>query len=111
MKTLSELCRPRKNVFEGSRQDVVLDLTDLIVNQIDPQAFFEENYQTDGMKQLIRGAFRRFVGESSQGVFVLSQAMGGGKTHNMIALGLLAAYPGLLGPPEKFTTLSPQSCP
>lgn len=47
------------------------------------------------MKQLIRGAFRRFASESSQSVFVLSQAMGGGKTHNMIAQGLLAAYPGI----------------
>ena len=44
---------------------------------------------------LLREAFRRFAGESSQGVFVLSQAMGGGKTHNMLALGLLAGYPEL----------------
>jgi hypothetical protein len=28
-------------------------------------------------------------------VFVLTQAMGGGKTHNMVALGLLAQHPEL----------------
>ncbi len=32
---------------------------------------------------------------SEQGAYVLTQAMGGGKTHNMIALGLLAKHPGL----------------
>jgi Protein of unknown function (DUF499) len=47
------------------------------------------------MKRLLREAFRRFEGKSSQGVFVLTQAMGGGKTHNMIALGLLAKHPEL----------------
>ena len=76
---------------------VVLDLTDLIDKEghIDPHEFFEENYFTDGMKRLLREAFRRFERQSAQGVFVLSQAMGGGKTHNMIALGLLAKYPEL----------------
>jgi hypothetical protein len=43
----------------------------------------------------MREAFRRLDGKSEQGVFVLSQAMGGGKTHNMIALGLLARNPEL----------------
>jgi hypothetical protein len=47
------------------------------------------------MRRLLKETFRRFKGESQQGVFVLSQAMGGGKTHNMIALGLLAKQPEL----------------
>jgi predicted AAA+ superfamily ATPase len=93
MKTLKQLCVPRKNVFDRSRQDVVLDLIDLLNDEVEPYDFFEKNYQTDGMKRLFREAFRRLAAESSQGVFVLSQAMGGGKTHNMIALGLLAGYP------------------
>jgi hypothetical protein len=97
MKTLKQLCTPRQSVFDRSRRDVVLDLTDLIDEKghIDPHEFFEENYFTDGMKRLLREAFRRFERQSAQGVFVLSQAMGGGKTHNMIALGLLAKYPEL----------------
>jgi len=47
------------------------------------------------MKQLLREGFRRLSGRSDQAVFVLSQAMGGGKTHSMIALGLLARHPDL----------------
>jgi predicted AAA+ superfamily ATPase len=79
MKTLKQLCTPRQSVFDRSRRDVVLDLTDLIDREghIDPHEFFEENYFTDGMKRLLREAFRRFERQSAQGVFVLSQAMGG----------------------------------
>jgi predicted AAA+ superfamily ATPase len=47
------------------------------------------------MKTLLKESFRRFQGISSQGVFILSQAMGGGKTHNMVVLGLLAQHPEL----------------
>ena len=82
-------------MFDLQRRDVVLDITDLIDQRIEAKKFFEENFPTDGMKRLLREAFRRFAGKSDQGVFVLSQAMGGGKTHNMIALGLLAREPTL----------------
>lgn len=95
MKTLKQLCTPRDSVFDRRRGDVVLDLTDLIENRINPGEFFEENYPTDGMKRLFREAFRRFEGHSASGVIKLTQAMGGGKTHNMIALGLLAKHPDL----------------
>ena len=46
------------------------------------------------MKTLLTEGFRRLEGKSDQGVFKLTQAMGGGKTHNLLALGLLAKYPG-----------------
>ncbi len=97
MNSLKELCLPRQSVFDNTRRDVVLDLTDLLTSEtrIDPEDFFTENYLTEGMKRLLREAFRRFEGKSQQGVFVLTQAMGGGKTHNMIALGLLAQHPAL----------------
>ena len=95
MKTLKQLCKPRQSVFDRSRRDVVLDLTDLVEDKIKPAEFFAENYLTEGMKRLLRESFRRFSGQSNQGVFVLSQAMGGGKTHNMIVLGLLAKHPEL----------------
>src|SRR5207244_4148204 len=98
MKTLAELCTPRQSGFDLQRRDVVLDITDLIDGGIGAQKFFEENFLTDGMKRLLREAFRRFDGKSDQGVFVLSQAMGGGKTHNMITLGLLAREPNLRKP-------------
>ena len=91
--TLFSLCTPRKSVFDASRRDTVLDLTDLLDAKIDPKEFFTENYLTDGLKQLLRHGLRRLAGQSDQGVFILSQSMGGGKTHGMLTLGLLAQHP------------------
>lgn len=47
------------------------------------------------MSEFLQGALKRLAGRSQQAVFELRQAMGGGKTHNMIALGLLARFPEL----------------
>lgn len=93
MKSLRALCKPRQSVFDRKRRDTVLDITDLVEEKINPKDFFDENYLTDGMRTLFREAFRRFSGTSDTGVMKLTQAMGGGKTHCMIALGLLAKYP------------------
>lgn len=93
MKTLQQLCTPRPSVFDTQRRDTVLDLADLTGERIDPALFFEENYVTEGMKILLEQAFRRLEGKSDQGVFKLKQAMGGGKTHNLLTLGLLARHP------------------
>ena len=93
MKYLTQLCKPRPSVFDKSKRDTVLDLTDFIDSSIDAHGFFEENYITDGMTTLLREAFRRFETKSDQGVFKLTQAMGGGKTHNLLVLGLLAMHP------------------
>ena len=72
----------------------MLDLTDLIDGRSVPAGFFAENYTTEGMRTLLTEGFRRLEGKSTQGVFKLTQAMGGGKTHNLLALGLLAKHPG-----------------
>ena len=93
MKSLQELCTPRSSCFDTQRRDTVLDLGDLVANNINPTAFFAENYVTEGMKTLLEQAFRRLEGKSEQGVFKLKQAMGGGKTHNLLTLGLLAKHP------------------
>lgn len=95
MKSLYELCQPRADVFENKHQDDVLDLANLADNSIDANLFFEETYFTDGMKQLVDLAFQRFAGTGANGLIRLKQAMGGGKTHNMITLGLLARHPEL----------------
>ena len=93
---LSQACKPRQSVFDRSRRDVVLNISDLLENRIDYDRFFEENYITSGMETLIDKAFERLENTSNQaGTFLLAQAMGGGKTHSMIALGLLAKYPAL----------------
>lgn len=93
MKTLFELCKPRQSVFDEKEREDVLNLSDLIDGKIDSNSFFDENYLTNGMAVLFDAAFKRFVGEGAAGVIKLTQAMGGGKTHNMLALGLIAANP------------------
>ena len=92
MLTIKQACVPRPGTFDLARRDTVLDLTDLIQNRIDPASFFAENYVTEGMKTLLTEGFRRLEGQSAQGVFKLTQSMGGGKTHNLLALGLLAQH-------------------
>ena len=93
MKTVKQACTPRAGVFDPARRDTVLDLGDLADGRIDPGEFFAENHVTEGMRTLLAEGFRRLEGKSAQGVFKLTQAMGGGKTHNLLALGLLAKHP------------------
>ena len=93
MQTVKQACVPRPGTFDPSRRDTVLHLGDLVAERIDPVAFFAENYITEGMRTLLTEGFRRLEGASTQGVFKLTQAMGGGKTHNLLALGLLAKHP------------------
>lgn len=96
MKTLFELCKPRDDVFTTRSSEDVQEISDLLSDKINPEKFFEQTYITNGMKRLFDVAFKRFKGiDDEQGMIVLRQAMGGGKTHNMIALGLLAKYPEL----------------
>lgn len=90
MNTISEMLKPRENVFSDTAREDVLNLTDLAENRIDANKFFGENFQTQGMTVLFDTAFSRFKGESDTGVIKLTQAMGGGKTHSMLALALLA---------------------
>lgn len=93
MPSIESLCKVRDSIFDRNRRDVVLDISDVVENKIDPYEFFEENYLTEGMKSLFKQVFRRFANESDSSVFKLTQAMGGGKTHCMIGLAILAKYP------------------
>lgn len=68
------------------------NLADLITDAGDGREFFSRNFVTHGMDQLFREGMLRLSGKSDQAVFELTQAMGGGKTHMMIALGLLAKH-------------------
>ena len=90
MKKIKELCTPRASVFDDTTRDDVLNLSDLVQGKVDGKKFFAENFETSGMKTLFNIAFNRFQGKSDTGVVKLTQAMGGGKTHSMIALALLA---------------------
>jgi hypothetical protein len=91
--TLAQACTPRPSVFNPSVRDAVYSIDDL--PSINPAEFFEENFVTQGMRQLLTEAFARLEGTNpnAPGAFLLSQSMGGGKTHNLLALGLLAKHP------------------
>lgn len=95
LQPLFHVCVPRSSVFDQTLADTVYDLNNL--REIDATAFFAENYVTAGMKQLLSEGFKRLAGtsQSASGSFLLSQSMGGGKTHNLLALGLLALYPDM----------------
>jgi hypothetical protein len=94
--SIYSLCKPRQSVFAADRRATVLSLDTFLKGQINGTEFFEENFFTNGMLTLVDRAFRNLGGEGTgSSVFLLSQAMGGGKTHSMIALGLLARDPEL----------------
>ena len=91
---LKELCTPRSSVFAADRRATVLSLDTFLKGEVDGRSFFEENYFTGGMLTLVDRAFRHLSGSGAgSSVFQLSQAMGGGKTHSMISVGLLARDP------------------
>ncbi|MBF0106878.1 MAG: DUF499 domain-containing protein [Deltaproteobacteria bacterium] len=94
--SIQSLCKPRPSVFAADRRATVLNLDTFIKGQVNGKEFFEENYFTNGMLTLMDRAFRHLGGiGAGSSVFLLSQSMGGGKTHSMIALGLLARDPVL----------------
>ena len=89
-------CTPRDSVFAGDRRATVLSLDTFLKGKVHGGEFFDENYFTNGMTTLVDRAFRHLSGTGAgSSVFLLSQAMGGGKTHSMIGLGLLARDPAL----------------
>ncbi len=63
-----------------------------VIQQTEAEAgeFFEKNHITRGMELLLSQGLKRLAGRDDQAVFELKQAMGGGKTHSMVAFGLLA---------------------
>lgn len=89
--TLKTHCTPRDSVFAADRRATVLSLDTFLQGKVHGGEFFDENYFTNGMVTLVDRAFRHLSGNGAgSSVFLLSQAMGGGKTHSMIGLGLLA---------------------
>ncbi|QBQ53835.1 anti-phage-associated DUF499 domain-containing protein [Nitrosococcus wardiae] len=93
LKTVRDACQLHTMALDYTMTDAIENLADLISDEGDGAAFFEKNYITHGMEELFREGLLRLGGKSDQAVFELAQAMGGGKTHLMIALGLLAKHP------------------
>lgn len=95
LKTIKQACRFNPVIRDYRMSQGIENLADLIDDAGDGREFFLRNFVTHGMEQLFREGLLRLSGKSDQAVFELTQAMGGGKTHMMIALGLLARHPPL----------------
>lgn len=92
IKTVKQACRFNPIIQDYRMSQGIESLADLINDAGDGKEFFSRNYVTHGMELLFREGMLRLSGKSDQAVFELTQAMGGGKTHMMIALGLLAKH-------------------
>ncbi len=95
MKTVRDACQLQPNALAIKLSDQVEQLDDLISTEGDGAAFFEKTHITQGMQDLISEGTARLAGASTQAIFHLKQAMGGGKTHLLVGFGLLAKHPGL----------------
>jgi Protein of unknown function (DUF499) len=95
IQTVRQLCEVSDLVDQDGLVDQIASLEDLHKNRIDPDAFFRRNHFTEGLSALVRDGFERLSGRSDGGAFYLSQSMGGGKTHSLIAFALLAQDDGL----------------
>ena len=95
MKTVRDACQLQPNALSIKLSDQVEQLDELINIEGDGSAFYERTFITQGMQDLITEGIARLACASSQAVFHLKQAMGGGKTHLLVGFGLLARYPEL----------------
>jgi prepilin-type processing-associated H-X9-DG protein len=95
MKTVRDACQLQPNSLSIKLSDQIEQLDELISAEEDGRAFFEKTFITQGMQDLITEGIARLAGASSQAVFHLKQAMGGGKTHLLVGFGLLARHADL----------------
>ncbi len=95
MKTVRDGCQLQPNALSIRLSDQIEQLDELIYAEGDGTAFFQKTHITQGMQDLISEGIARLAGCSSQAVFHLKQAMGGGKTHLLVGFGLLARQPEL----------------
>jgi len=93
--TVRDTCQIHPMVHDYWMSEAIENLAALIADLDEGREFFARNYITQGMDTLFREGLLRLAGHSSQAAFELAQAMGGGKTHLMNALGLLARHPEL----------------
>ncbi|WP_324670269.1 ATP-binding protein [Geochorda subterranea] len=105
MRTIFDTCQPRQDVLTGqlTEDKFAADLHGVALKErgIDPiyrdaRVFFTYTYPTRGLRDLVRHVFGRFVGvPGASPVVRLETSVGGGKTHNLIALWHLASSPGV----------------
>jgi len=95
MKSVRDACELQPNALTIKLSDQIEQLDELIHTEGDGTAFFERTHISQGMQDLISEGIARLAGVSTQAIFHLKQAMGGGKTHLLVGFGLLAKHPQL----------------
>jgi hypothetical protein len=95
MKTVRDACELQPNALSIKLSDQIEQLDELITAEGDGSAFFGRTSITQGMQDLVTEGTARLAGVSTQAIFHLKQAMGGGKTHLLVGFGLLAKHPAL----------------
>ena len=91
MQTVRDLCEPHPNVLRSDPEPDIEDISEVLEAAAqDAAAFFARNHVTGGMRAMFELGIARLDGRSDQAVYTLTQAMGGGKTHLMVAFGLVA---------------------
>ena len=87
--TVKDACELHPMALDYSMSEQVENLSAVSsATAAEAREFFNKNYVTKGMETLFSQGLQRLGGKSDQAVFELKQAMGGGKTHSMIALAL-----------------------
>lgn len=89
MKTIRTACQLQPNALQINVGDQIEQL-DQIIHDTDGYEYFKKTFITEGMRTLLVKGMARLAGKSSDCVFHLKQAMGGGKTHLMVGFGILA---------------------
>jgi len=95
LKTIFDLCEPRKDVVKGdiAKSDFAADLAQVVKGTASdeyrtPEPFFRNTYPTRGLKSLLANVCARLSGKPGEvaAIFRLGTSFGGGKTHSLIAL-------------------------
>ena len=91
--TIREVCVPRAEIFDAQLADWVLSIRKFAEGRYEPAWFFNRTVITKTIARLNEMVIKRLKSGSGEGIIILSESMGGGKTHVQIALGLLAQHP------------------
>lgn len=95
MKTVRDAVQLQPNALDIKLSDQIEQLDQVINAEGDGSSFYQKTHITQGMRDLVVEGMARLSGSSSQAIFHLKQAMGGGKTHLLVGFGLAAKHPSI----------------
>ena len=97
LKPWREIAVPHRDVLEGTLQQSEFAADLMAVHEgsasatyLDPRAFFQRTFITEGMRLLLTSVAQRLNGQGGDPVLQLQTAFGGGKTHTLLSVYHLA---------------------